>query len=397
MAVLFRFSEEAGVFAKYMRARWASAYSPTVWHASDAGGESEPPPGSLAVGTMHSAKGLQWDIVFLAGLGVIGWDPARTGRPRQITLRGQEWRAQKSGNPEEHRREERRLLYVAASRPRSLLHLSYTGELTADCPPELEYLGRALEANPERGFLRRLHCGEARHGFTSAERLRSDELHDLDALLQSELSPVAHAQPADADADAPAAEEMEDPDATQAEEPPAVAEDVAMPDAAPLSPPMSGCDLLPDPEHLSDEPHAFGHAGGAGPEDARFHTPPPPPKRPAAPIHSEPPAKRQSGGESVDSGGPWIARHRSLSTGAKKVPHCKCKTAQERVDPTSRPPKPPQGRYCDGYPGRAGGAGCMRVHGNACRGQCICGHNFKELAAAAEQPAVKRPLTFSRP
>ena len=64
----------------------------------------------LVLSTIHSAKGLEWDVVFVIGLS--------EGRfPHQNAVPGEQWE------------EERRLLYVAATRARKHLFLTYPREL----------------------------------------------------------------------------------------------------------------------------------------------------------------------------------------------------------------------------------------------------------------------------
>ncbi len=66
--------------------------------------------GSLVLSTIHSAKGLEWDVVFVIGL-------AEGRFPHGNAGFGEQWE------------EERRLLYVAATRARKKLFLSYPREL----------------------------------------------------------------------------------------------------------------------------------------------------------------------------------------------------------------------------------------------------------------------------
>jgi len=66
--------------------------------------------GKLILSTIHSAKGLEWDTVFVMGL-------AEGRFPHQNTMPGEQWE------------EERRLLYVAATRARKNLYLTYPQEL----------------------------------------------------------------------------------------------------------------------------------------------------------------------------------------------------------------------------------------------------------------------------
>ncbi len=66
--------------------------------------------GRLILSTIHSAKGLEWDVVFAIGL-------AEGRFPHQNATPGEQWE------------EERRLLYVAATRARKQLYLTYPQEL----------------------------------------------------------------------------------------------------------------------------------------------------------------------------------------------------------------------------------------------------------------------------
>ncbi len=66
--------------------------------------------GRLVLSTIHSAKGLEWDVVFVIGL-------AEGRFPQQRIEPGEQWE------------EERRLLYVAATRARRQLFLSYPRQM----------------------------------------------------------------------------------------------------------------------------------------------------------------------------------------------------------------------------------------------------------------------------
>ncbi|MCL7488606.1 MAG: ATP-dependent helicase [Desulfobulbaceae bacterium] len=66
--------------------------------------------GKLVLSTIHSAKGLEWDTVFVIGL-------AEGRFPHQNTTPGEQWE------------EERRLLYVAATRAKRNLYFTYPQEL----------------------------------------------------------------------------------------------------------------------------------------------------------------------------------------------------------------------------------------------------------------------------
>ncbi len=66
--------------------------------------------GRLILSTIHSAKGLEWEVVFVIGL-------AEGRFPHQNTTPGEQWE------------EERRLLYVAATRAKNQLFLTYPRQL----------------------------------------------------------------------------------------------------------------------------------------------------------------------------------------------------------------------------------------------------------------------------
>ncbi len=105
--------------------------------------------GKLVLSTIHSAKGLEWEVVFVIGLA--------DGRfPHPSTESGGQWE------------EERRLLYVAATRAKKRLYLCYPRDLMT---PDRRYQRAGMSA-----FLRELQAGlydrlteEATpYGFTSS-------------------------------------------------------------------------------------------------------------------------------------------------------------------------------------------------------------------------------------
>ena len=119
----------------------------------------------LVLSTIHSAKGLEWDAVFVIGL-------AEGRFPHQNTVPGEQWE------------EERRLLYVAATRARMHLFLSYPRELmTPDRKFNLAVMSPFLrEINPGLYERREDHPGtstgfepvrparvSARAGFPAAQ------------------------------------------------------------------------------------------------------------------------------------------------------------------------------------------------------------------------------------
>ena len=88
--------------------------------------------GKLVLSTIHSAKGLEWDVVFVIGL-------AEGRFPHQSAVPGDQWE------------EERRLLYVAATRARKKLYLTY--------PRELVTLDRKFTRTVMSPFLREINPG----------------------------------------------------------------------------------------------------------------------------------------------------------------------------------------------------------------------------------------------
>jgi DNA helicase-2/ATP-dependent DNA helicase PcrA len=86
----------------------------------------------LILSTIHSAKGLEWDAVFVLGLA--------TGRfPHQKTVPGEQWE------------EERRLLYVAATRAKKQLFLTYPRTLMT---PDRKFMAASMSP-----FLREINPG----------------------------------------------------------------------------------------------------------------------------------------------------------------------------------------------------------------------------------------------
>lgn len=88
--------------------------------------------GQLILSTIHSAKGLEWDAVFVIGL-------AEGRFPHQNTVPGEQWE------------EERRLLYVAATRAKKKLFLTYPQELMT---PDRKYIRTVMSP-----FLREINPG----------------------------------------------------------------------------------------------------------------------------------------------------------------------------------------------------------------------------------------------
>ena len=86
----------------------------------------------LVLSTIHSAKGLEWDTVFVIGL-------AEGRFPHMNATPGEQWE------------EERRLLYVAATRARNQLYLTYPKEMVT---PDRQHIRTAMSP-----FLREINPG----------------------------------------------------------------------------------------------------------------------------------------------------------------------------------------------------------------------------------------------
>ncbi|BCO08351.1 DNA helicase [Desulfolithobacter dissulfuricans] len=97
----------------------------------------------LVLSTIHSAKGLEWDVVFVMGL-------AQGRFPHQSAVPGEAWE------------EERRLLYVAATRARKQLFLTY--------PRELVTPDRKMTRTGMSPFLREIEPGLYDNRETSPRR-----------------------------------------------------------------------------------------------------------------------------------------------------------------------------------------------------------------------------------
>jgi len=100
--------------------------------SSASGQEEGPEEGRLVLSTIHSAKGLEWEAVFVIGL-------AEGRFPHQNAGPGEQWE------------EERRLLYVAATRARKYLYLTY--------PRQLMTVDRKLRHTVMSPFLREINPG----------------------------------------------------------------------------------------------------------------------------------------------------------------------------------------------------------------------------------------------
>ncbi len=94
--------------------------------------ESPDEDGKIILSTIHSAKGLEWDVLFVIGL-------AEGRFPHQKATPGEQWE------------EERRLLYVAATRARKQLFLTY--------PRQIMTTDRKLRHTVMSPFLREINPG----------------------------------------------------------------------------------------------------------------------------------------------------------------------------------------------------------------------------------------------
>jgi superfamily I DNA/RNA helicase len=108
----------------------------TDLHLGDALGPSPDRAGSVTVSTIHRSKGAEWPVVFVVGA-EDGLLPVGTG----------------AGNAARGDEDERRLAYVAVSRPQVLLYLTYcrTRRLLRDGelgPPERRRPSRYLSTLP---------------------------------------------------------------------------------------------------------------------------------------------------------------------------------------------------------------------------------------------------------
>lgn len=94
---------------------------------------SEKPPDMLVLSTIHQAKGLEWDAVYIIRL-------VEGGLPHSLSL----------GDPEEIE-EERRLLYVASTRAKDYLFLTYPSRQTFWLGDEIGNVSRFIEEIGEDG------------------------------------------------------------------------------------------------------------------------------------------------------------------------------------------------------------------------------------------------------
>jgi DNA helicase-2/ATP-dependent DNA helicase PcrA len=112
----------------------------------DFAGEDHQEIDAVDILTIHQAKGLEWPIVFLPSLTSRRFPPARAGKKR-------DWLLPESVFPEETQRryeggdtEERRLFYVAMTRARDALYLSYFEHIKQEMKPS-RYLKEVADRN----------------------------------------------------------------------------------------------------------------------------------------------------------------------------------------------------------------------------------------------------------
>jgi superfamily I DNA/RNA helicase len=133
----------------------ASAAAPV----SAAGAPSAAAYGKIAVGTIHAAKGLEWRIVFVVG--------ACAGAALNISNAAKRATAAAAN---ELTREERRVMYVALSRARELLHVTYVKPGGGGVVPFVEEL---LHAQPH-GCVTYVELGPGDGGGREHEELAAD-------------------------------------------------------------------------------------------------------------------------------------------------------------------------------------------------------------------------------
>ena len=144
MAVLFWRNVDVKAFAAHLRKRWSlcsphdhnkilecreeapsgSSEAPSGAELGSAEASTDAPVKPLFVGTIHAAKGAEFEIVFLGGLGAM--PPSENSSWPTSWRKHAKWVAKQFGADQAGAdAENRRLQFVAASRPRSLLHVSY--------------------------------------------------------------------------------------------------------------------------------------------------------------------------------------------------------------------------------------------------------------------------------
>jgi DNA helicase-2/ATP-dependent DNA helicase PcrA len=135
-----------------------------------------PAAGGVTLSTLHAAKGLEWDAVFLAGMHDGAMPLSHATTPAEIE-------------------EERRLLYVGMTRARLHLTVSWASARTPGgrgSRPPSRFLDRLLpddaRAQPARPRARRAaHCRECGRPLSSAVEKKRARCHDCPASYDEEL------------------------------------------------------------------------------------------------------------------------------------------------------------------------------------------------------------------
>ena len=186
MAVLFWRYVDVRAFSLFMRDRW-SRCSPHDNHKrvaecrEEAGGAAaDAPEGALFVSTIHMVKGNEYEIVFLAGLGALS--ASAEGANKTSWRQHAKWAALSFVNAETAAAENRRMQFVAASRPRSLLHVSYAMAAAGDkAKPDdepCEAVANLCGALRGGGLLQELRCAAG-----EADALAAAAQHDAVELM----------------------------------------------------------------------------------------------------------------------------------------------------------------------------------------------------------------------
>jgi DNA helicase-2/ATP-dependent DNA helicase PcrA len=137
------------------------------------GGRLGKPPAQLILSTIHSAKGLEWDHVFVINL--------TTGRfPTCQPFMTKEWE------------EERRMFYVAATRARKMLYLSYPREVMSfdrqaqagGMSPFLAELSPSLFDSGDRSSAPIQRNGPSPHGRPSGSVVSKRRAPDISRLTE---------------------------------------------------------------------------------------------------------------------------------------------------------------------------------------------------------------------
>ena len=172
MAVLFLRYEDVAGFVAHMRERWGDHADDRLTDCrskTDNDEEDGEAKGKMLVSTIHSIKGLEYEIVFLAGLGEMTTAEdvddffSKPKKPKSWVSHAQWVMSTSAEGPVTACEEIRRLLYVAASRPRSLLHVSYAGGAAGWCEA-VHYLRNLSRLPQQKELLLPLRCGASPGG-----------------------------------------------------------------------------------------------------------------------------------------------------------------------------------------------------------------------------------------